>query len=260
MQNEILEKIIDEFKQISEIKAIVLSGSASTNYDDETSDYDLYIYSDNEVNIEKRREIAEKFSSNFDINNQFWETGDEWALDLSCKGIDIMYRRRDWIEEQIQRVWAGFQASLGYTTCFVYNVQNAVILYDPEGWFKSLQEKLSTPYPDELAKNIIDKNLILLKEKKFASFTEQVEKAVRRGDEVSVNHRISAYLASYFDVLFAVNKITHPGEKRLVRFCTENCKILPVNFEQNLESLFRLPNAQKPEILSIMADNLKAMV
>ena len=43
---------------------------------------------------------------------------------------------------------------------------------------------------------------------------------------------------SYFDVMFALNEITHPGEKRLVQKCKEQCKILPNNFEKNIDKLF----------------------
>ncbi|MDD5796752.1 MAG: DUF4037 domain-containing protein, partial [Oscillospiraceae bacterium] len=43
---------------------------------------------------------------------------------------------------------------------------------------------------------------------------------------------------SYFDVIFALNKMTHPGEKKLIKICLEQCKILPENFEENLNRLF----------------------
>lgn len=66
----------------------------------------------------------------------------------------------------------------------------------------------------------------------------QIKKAILRGDSVSVNHRVSAFLESYFDVLFALNRQTHPGEKRLVSLCRKMCPILPENFEDNLNSLF----------------------
>ena len=36
-----------------------------------------------------------------------------------------------------------------------------------------------------------------------------------------------------------VNKLTHPGEKRLVQLCKRDCSILPYNFESNLEALFK---------------------
>ena len=47
------------------------------------------------------------------------------------------------------------------------------------------------------------------------SFDAQIEKAENRKDFVSVNHRVTEFLASYFDIIFALNEMTHPGEKRM---------------------------------------------
>ena len=65
---------------------------------------------------------------------------------------------------------------------------------------------------------------MLLKDKPFASYYEQIKKALMRNDIVSVNHRITAFLASYFDIIFATNKLLHPGEKRLIKYAQDNCK------------------------------------
>ena len=70
------------------------------------------------------------------------------------------------------------------------------------------------------------------------AYPNQIKKAILRKDFVSINHRITEFLASYFDLLFAINEITHPGEKRLIQLCKKQCKILPENFEENLNSLF----------------------
>ena len=45
-------------------------------------------------------------------------------------------------------------------------------------------------------------------------------------------------MESYFDVLFALNRQMHPGEKRLVELCREKCERLPERFEENLTVLF----------------------
>ena len=57
---------------------------------------------------------------------------------------------------------------------------------------------------------------------------------------MSINHRIAEFLASYFDVIFAINKKTHPGEKRLISICRVECELLPNNFEENLNKLMNL--------------------
>ncbi|MDE7105343.1 MAG: DUF4037 domain-containing protein, partial [Ruminococcus sp.] len=57
-------------------------------------------------------------------------------------------------------------------------------------------------------------------------------------DRVSIIHRTTAFLESYFDVILALNRLTHFGEKRLVEMCMRYCSILPDNFEANLNQLF----------------------
>ena len=45
---------------------------------------------------------------------------------------------------------------------------------------------------------------------------------------------MSAILASYFDVLFAYNRVYHPGEKRLVPYASALCRSLPCDMEKDL--------------------------
>lgn len=76
-----------------------------------------------------------------------------------------------------------------------------------------------------------------MKDKKCASFFEQLEKAIKRKDIISVNHRITAILSSYFDILFALNKELHPGEKKLIKYAHKLCKSLPENFDNDIENI-----------------------
>jgi hypothetical protein len=111
--------------------------------------------------------------------------------------------------------WAEL-ASLGYSTSLCHSVLQATPLFDRRGWFQALQNRLkSTPYPDRLVEGVIKLNLSVLG-KIIHSYEQQVRSAFRRRDRVSLNHRIAAWLASYFDILFAANRRFNPGEKRLL--------------------------------------------
>lgn len=102
--------------------------------------------------------------------------------------------------------------------------------------------------------------MMLLKDKPFASYYEQIEKAINRNDIVSINHRISAFMASYFDIIFAVNELLHPGEKRLVKYAKDNCQILPNNFEENINKLLVQPNSETLNILDDMVESLRQIL
>lgn len=233
---DILDKMTEDYKKLEYVSAIVLGGSSTVNNDDNKSDFDIYIYCTKEPPVSKRRDIAYKYSDAPEIDNHYFETGDVYRLRATGKPIDIMYRSLESIERNIEWVWENHNACLGYTTCFIDNVNKSKILYDKNGWFVQLQKRTRTPYPQKLADNIIKKNFSYLKDVMF-SYYDQLESAIIRHDFVSINHRTAAFLASYFDIIFAKNKILHPGEKKLVEFALENCSTLPENFENDVKSL-----------------------
>ncbi len=211
-----LQTIAAEFAALPGVTAVVQSGSRVSTFSDDRSDIDLYIYAEHEPAETWRAELAQKYGERASIGNHFWETGDEWVATDTGDILDIMYRSPAWITEQIDRVWQQHQASVGYSTCFVHNVRHSKPLFDRDGWFALLRSKAQLPYPEPLRRAIVAKNHPILRGL-LSSYVHQISLALDRKDRVSVNHRITAFLASYFDILFAVNRLPHPGEKRLGR-------------------------------------------
>ena len=150
--------IAAKFGALPQVVAVALAGSRTIGVSTETSDYDFYVYVQEDIPIGIREGIAKEFAERLEINNQFWEPGDEWIDTHSGCGVDVMYRTPQWIEEQLERVLVKHQASVGYSTCFWSNVLTSTLLYDVHGWFKQLQEKANQPYPEPLKKAIIAKN------------------------------------------------------------------------------------------------------
>ena len=256
MNDRIFDAIIEDYKKELSLLAIAIGGSSAARSDDSMSDIDVYFFTENEVSPEKREEIVRKYASIYEIGDYFGP-GDEFYSEALGRQIDAMFFDRNWFEEMFRNTWIRHYPSNGYTTAFLYTLKNFEIIYDPSGWLKKLRSELDSPYPDELKRNIIRRNLMLMKYKPFASYYEQTEKAVRRGDIVSVNHRTAAFLASYFDALFAINGLLHPGEKRLVQYAREHCRILPENFEQDINSLLSQSGTNLLKTMAEMSEKLK---
>lgn len=244
---QLAQTTADYYASLPQVMAVVLAGSLSAGVGDAASDIDLYVYSAAEIPLNERRRIAKQNSSCADVDNRFWEPGDEWIdRDTGIK-LDVMFRQPGWIEEQLDRVLVDYQASTGYSTCFWYNVLASQTLFDRDGWYARLQERARQPYPEPLRQAIIAKNHPIL-DQKLSAYSHQIESAVKREDWVSVNHRVAALLASYFDILFAVNRLPHPGEKRLIDLAEGRCSLRPASMREDIEQLVR--NADGDEILN----------
>lgn len=246
------EKLFHKLAQLDCVEAIALGGSRAGDVFDEKSDYDVYVYVTAPIEEQVRKDILAEYCTYMELGNQFWEFEDNCILNSGID-IDILYRSLDQFCQEIEAVVVRHQPSNAYTTCMWHNLLNCKILYDKNDRLRAVQEKYNVPYPKELKRAIIDRQMRLL-DSALPAYRTQIEKAVRRGDLVSINHRVTEFMASYFDLLFALNEQTHPGEKRLIELCKKNCSILPEDFEENIQMLFSHMYAQGGERLKVIDD------
>lgn len=198
----------------------------------------MYIYLNSQLDKEKRYILLNSTCSYVELNNTYWETEDDCNLkDGTC--LEIIYRNINDIDSILNNILVNCYASCGYTTCIAYNIFNSQILYDPKGLYANLVQKYTMPYPEKLRENIISKNRNLL-DGKIPSYSYQIEKAIKRNDYITVNHRITEFLSSYFYILFALNRTYHSGEKRLLTTSLNKFEILPKDFEKNLLNLLNI--------------------
>jgi predicted nucleotidyltransferase len=250
------EKISEKFKKIHQVDAVCLGGSIAKGFTDKLSDIDLYIYSDEKIPLRLRQDIVNEFGvKHADLNLTFWDPGDEWFDYETGIEVDIIYWDKTWIQGQIDRVLIDQQASVGYSTCFWYTVLNSTVLFDRDEWFLKLQEKCRQPYPEKLRNTVIAKNHPVLKNV-IPSYYGQIKKAIERNDIISINHRVSALLASYFDVLFAINRLPNPGEKKLLRFSLKNCQKRPKNLKRQIKNVLESIGSKNSHFLKDISDLL----
>jgi hypothetical protein len=220
-----LTTIANAFVETPGVEAVSWGGSAALQRADALSDYDLYVYSRTPVPLEVREKIISSRACHYQLDNTFWELEDDWT-EPSGAEFNVMYRSCQEAEEEIERRLRRHVASLGYTTAWCFSISHSEILADPNGWFANLHRQTREPYPSGLVQAILRKNRPVLGGGMLCCYLRQIRAAVVRHDPVSLNHRVAAWLASYFDILFAINGRFHPGEKRLL-IHAEELPILP---------------------------------
>jgi hypothetical protein len=248
---ELAVKVAGLFAHLNEVEAVALGGSQTGGSPDAGSDIDLYVYTRGDIPISVRQAIVEQAggASQASLGLTFWGPGDQWFDAKSGIEIDAVYFDADWMTGQIKRVVELHQASLGYSTCFWHTIQQSRIFYDSTGWLQGLKDQCQQAYPEALRRNIIALNYPVLRTV-IPSYYNQIAKAVKRQDLVSINHRLAALFASYFDLLFAFNRVLHPGEKRLVSQALAGCQNLPEGIVLDIEAVLAASAAGDPILLS----------
>lgn len=256
---QLISRLTDAFGQIDDVVALGVGGSYARGSFDRSSDIDLYIFSGKPINPQIRKAVIEKLGTDkADLNLTFWDTGDEWYDLETGIEVDAIYWDVYWISGQIHRNLRDFQGSVGFSTCFWHTLKQIKILKDDSGWLFKLKTDCNQDFPEALRKDIIAKNHPLLRNI-IPSYFNQISKAVIRDDGLSINHRLAAFFASYFDVLFALNGLTHPGEKQMLKFALENCRILPDNLAEMVPEILG-QSLSKPlkalDSMNILIENL----
>lgn len=253
MPHEVLSPVVERLATAPSVAAIVLVGSHARMLTDAQSDFDLFVYADSPL-ATLRSEVAAEFADEDEsqsLHERAFGDTDVWRLTGDGSWLDLMYWATDWAESQLQRVLASHEASMGYSTAFWRSIREAMPLYERDAWHSQLQRHARQDYPEELRRNIVRLNYPYLRDHPF-SYRSQAAKALHRDDRVSVNHRTASWLASYFDILFAANRVLHPGEKRMLEAVQRECRSVPEGMERAVDELLALAGQASTALLDGM--------
>lgn len=255
-----IQDTFNEFAKFPQVRSIAVGGSRAVKRNDEFSDYDVYVYATEPISIEERRNVLEMHCDSIALDNHYREHEDVCIMEDGTQ-LNIVYRELDAFLEGIVRVTEQCEPLDGCTTSMWNSLLTSRIAYDKGGLLAAAREKYTIPYPQQLKQNIISHHMSLIKYG-LPSYLAQMEKAMKRKDMVNINQCAQRFLNSYFDIVFALNEKLHPGEKRLIQICVEECKILPVNFELNirllLNSMFKDPAAIT--VVDLMVTELEKII
>ncbi len=249
MTKSLVGRLAALYGQLPQVVAVALGGSSAGGTADAASDIDLYVYTNAEIPISARQTIVARLggASRADFDQHYWGPSDQWLDAATGQEIDAVYFDAGWLASQLGRVLDEHTPSLGYTTAFWHTVRQSRPLYDPTGWLATQQRRAAVAYPEPLRQAIVAYNQPVLRGI-LTSYAAQIEKAVARDDLVSVNHRLAALLASYFDILFAVNRVPHPGEKRLLARAAALCPTLPAGMATDVTAALTAAGAAPGEL------------
>jgi predicted nucleotidyltransferase len=245
-----LARIANAFVETSGVEAVALGGSAALQRADPLSDYDLYVYSRTPVPLTVREKIISSHACRYQLDNTFWELEDDWTEPNGAE-FNAMYRSCQEAEEEVERRLRRHVASLGYPTAWCFSISHSQILADPNGWLANLRRQTREPYPAGLVQAILRKNRPVLGGGMQSCYLKQIRAAIVRHDPVSLNHRVAAWLASYFDILFAINGRFHPGEKRLLIYA-EELPILPEHALTDVSELCALAGKLHQDVTGLV--------
>lgn len=253
------DEIVEKLSQLDHVRLIMLGGSRASGLADRQSDIDLYVYCDQPISLDVRREVLSGYFRYVEFANGFWEEEDDGIL-LDGVEMEIIYRSHSFIKEQYEKTFVRYEVSLGYSTCMIYNLLRSKILVDRHSdiqWFRNIAQL----YPDELRRKIILHNASLIHDQ-MPSLSFQLIKAIKRQDMISVQHRTTELIALLFDVLFAANRMFHPGEKRLME-ALERMSLIPDHFKEDLKQLLVIQSLSIEDavvFVNILGERLNAFV
>ena len=95
-----LREIASRFSELGYVEAVALAGSVAAGTSDSQSDYDLYVYSHQPVDVAFRDSLLRPRAQRLDLHRAFWEDEDAW-IEHDAIEFQIMYRSCAWTEGEL---------------------------------------------------------------------------------------------------------------------------------------------------------------
>jgi len=228
------------------VVAISLGGSHAAGLADDASDLDLHVYwraplappADRAARLAPVADVG-----SLEVNNLNW--GLEDHLRAGSRDAELIYVPLDELRAEIERAYGEGLNSEAFTTARLYYVANGRLLHDSAGELEALRTLLAQ-YPEPTRRLLLRSHPDLLR-----IYLKHLRLAQARGDLLSVQQRRYTVQAVFFNLLFALNRRYHPGEKRLL-IHGERCPLRPAELMARWSRAARL-SADDPELAATLA-------
>jgi hypothetical protein len=243
---DIIGQVVAAVAELPGFAAISLGGSAATGLADGRSDLDLHVYWRAPLATPAERaarlvQIADAGS----VEVEILEWGREDNLRIGGRLVELVYAPIDELIAEAEQAYGAGLITEGYTTARLFYVASGRPLYDPAGELSALRERLLGAYPEPTRRLLLRYHPALLR-----TYLGHLRLAQARGDLLMVQHRRYTVQMVYFNLLFALNRRYHPGEKRLL-IHSRSCTLLPPGLAARWERSAHLA-ADDPELAQVL--------
>lgn len=232
------------------VVGVTLGGSVAAGFADEHSDTDVHVYwreplASDDQRAAQLRPIADPDS----LAVGFTTWGLEDHLAVEGQKIELVYISLDELERAIEQAYSTGLGGEGFVTAQFYYLANGKVLADTAGTLGRLRKRLRSGYPEPTRQALLADNPIRLH-----AYLEQLRTAQARGDLLYVQHRRYSLQMVFFNLLFALNRRYHPGEKRLLKHARK-CPLRPAYMKGRWATIARLPANSRD-----LPNNIEALV
>ena len=234
--NEILHRLIAEFKTLEEVTGITMSGSKFSNYQDELSDINIVIYFTQPIAKEKRRQILVKFSESMELDCPGEVNIDHCSLRDFAVELDLCYLEMSTVEKKLMDAIDETMITRYTSTQIAYFVHNSNILFDRDQQLAKLKEEYTSHYSEQSHK----------------SYYIRFERALEHRDRIHLSNLLNGYLKCYLEIIFALNRQYYPTENRIIQITEEICRVLPKLMKEHIELLFVHAARYDKQLLSVI--------
>ncbi len=262
---KILDILINNVSEMSEVQAIGISGSKTPLPKAGEGDIDIFIYCDKIPGLMERQAVINQLGNHIQEGRvNIFEGGHFGVGDfMLIEGVEtwLMYFTVSETLTDVEAILKGeYPDKLDnyyYPVGRCAMLRNINILYDKSGFLHDLKEKLSE-YPDILAGLLTEYHMEELED------TEDLERAVIRKDVLFYHFAMDLAIDHFLQALFAVNKTYFPSRKRTLDFIN-SFNIKPERCSEKLLEVVRLgsfPEGIKESFMlwSNMVNELREMV
>jgi hypothetical protein len=256
-RSDVLARLVPAVSAITGVVALSLGGSSGSKLSDHESDLDVYVFWMPPLPSSAERSaqlaaVADDGSLRVDVHS--W--GLEDHLHVGGTKIELVYTHLGDLQAHIERAYGEGLRDEGYTTSLLHTVASGQPLHDPGGVLTAIRARLRAEFPDPTRRYVLRYHPPLLR-----FYLAHIAQAQRRGDLLFVQHRRYTVQMMFFNMLFALNRVYNPGEKRLLTH-VDRCAIQPPRTGERWLATTRLTadDPSLPAELESLVDNLITLI